>query len=210
MKILAVSDKVDPRLYSTHIDERYSDVDIVLACGDLPYYYVEFLVDALNKPVFYVRGNHEAKYETSSSGEQKTAPLGAIDLNQRIVRYNNLLIGGFEGSIRYRKGPFMYTQRQMWGNVFKMIPRLLFNRVFHGRFLDILITHSPPFGIGDKEDYPHQGFKAFEWFLKAFKPRLHFHGHIHLYSLNEQWIRTFEKTRVINAYSLRIMNVETW
>ena len=210
MKILAVSDKVDPRLYNSNIDERYQDADLIIACGDLPYYYVEFLVDALKKPVVYVRGNHEAKYELSSNGTQKTAPLGAIDLHKKIINTNGILIGGFEGSIRYRKGPFMYSQMQMWWMVLKKVPRLLFNKLFHGRFIDILVTHSPPYGIGDKDDLPHQGFKAYVWFLKTFKPKLHFHGHIHLYDINEKWMQTFEQTRIINAYGIRIMNVETW
>lgn len=210
MKILAVSDKVDPRLYNSNIDERYQDADLIIACGDLPYYYVEFLVDALKKPVVYVRGNHEAKYELSSNGTQKTAPLGAIDLHKKIINTNGILIGGFEGSIRYRKGPFMYSQMQMWLMVLKKVPRLLFNKLFHGRFIDILVTHSPPYGIGDKDDLPHQGFKAYVWFLKTFKPKLHFHGHIHLYDINEKWMQTFEQTRIINAYGIRIMNVETW
>ena len=210
MKILAVSDKVDPRLYNSNIDERYQDADLIIACGDLPYYYVEFLVDALKKPVVYVRGNHEAKYELSSNGTQKTAPLGAIDLHKKIIHTNGILIGGFEGSIRYRKGPFMYSQMQMWWMVLKKVPRLLFNKLFHGRFIDILVTHSPPYGLGDKDDLPHQGFKAYVWFLKTFKPKLHFHGHIHLYDINEKWMQTFEQTRIINAYGIRIMNVETW
>ena len=210
MKILAVSDKVDPRLYNTTINERYMDVDLVVCCGDLPYYYVEYLVDVINKPVVYVRGNHEAKYEKRSNGSEESGPMGAIDLHNRVVRQNGLLIAGFEGSIRYREGPFMYTQFEMWINVLKMVPRLLFNRLFFGRYLDMLVTHSPPFGLGDKEDRPHQGFKAFVWFLKAFKPKLHFHGHIHLYNVNDGWMQTFEETRIINSYSVRIMNVETW
>ncbi len=210
MKILSVSDKVDPRLYTSFIDERYQNADLIIACGDLPYYYVEFLVDALKKPVVYVRGNHEAKYEVESSGDRKTAPLGATDLHNKIIYTQGVLIGGFEGSIRYRKGPFMYSQSQMWWMVLKKIPRLLFNKIFYGRYLDIFVTHSPPYGIGDKDDFPHQGFKAYVWFLKTFKPKLHFHGHIHLYDMNEKWMQTFEQTRIINSYGIRIMNVETW
>ena len=210
MKILSVSDKVDPRLYNSVIDERYQDADLIIACGDLPYYYVEFLVDALKKPVVYVRGNHEAKYEVSSAGNKKTEPLGATDLHNKIIRTQGILIGGFEGSIRYRKGPFMYNQFEMWWMVLKKIPRLLFNKIFYGRYLDIFVTHSPPYGIGDKDDLPHQGFKAYVWFLKTFKPKLHFHGHIHLYDINEKWMQTFEQTRIINSYGIRIMNVETW
>jgi hypothetical protein len=48
-------------------------------------------------------------------------------------------MAGVEGSIRYREGPFMYTQSEMWLNVFSLIPRLLLNKWIYGRYLDIFI-----------------------------------------------------------------------
>ena len=38
MKVLAVSDRVQEQIYSPAIRTRYSDVGLVLGCGDLPYY----------------------------------------------------------------------------------------------------------------------------------------------------------------------------
>jgi hypothetical protein len=47
VKILTVSDVVEPGLYDARICERYGDVDLVLACGDLPNYYLEFIAPNL-------------------------------------------------------------------------------------------------------------------------------------------------------------------
>ena len=32
---------------------------LILACGDLPYYYLEYIVGLLDVPLFYVHGNHD-------------------------------------------------------------------------------------------------------------------------------------------------------
>ena len=56
--ILAVSDQIDPRIYSGSIKSRMEDVEMVIGCGDLPARYLEFLADALDKPVYFVLGNH--------------------------------------------------------------------------------------------------------------------------------------------------------
>ena len=59
MRILTVSDKVEPVLYGPYIRERVGKVDLILACGDLPYYYLEYIVGLLDVPLFYVHGNHD-------------------------------------------------------------------------------------------------------------------------------------------------------
>ena len=55
---LAVSDEIDQRIYSATLRQRMPDVEVVFSCGDLPARYLEFIVDALDKPVYYVLGNH--------------------------------------------------------------------------------------------------------------------------------------------------------
>ena len=63
MNILAVSDTVDSLVYSPQIRNLYDDVEAVFGCGDLPYYYLEYIVSTLDKPVFFVRGNHAHEVE---------------------------------------------------------------------------------------------------------------------------------------------------
>lgn len=203
MEILSLSDQILEFIYAPSVAERFAQVDFVLGCGDLPYYYLEYLVDVLGKPVFHVRGNHAANIEYSATGQGRKAPWGAVDLHRRVVNFQGLLMAGFEGSVRYRKGPFMYTQAEMWNMVFGMVPRLLWNFVRYGRALDVLATHAPPWGLQDAEDPAHRGFKAFRWLLRVFRPRYHFHGHIHVYSKDVPVLTRFHNTLVINTYGYR-------
>ncbi len=58
IRALAVSDQIDPRIHSSSLKERMPDVQIVFGCGDIPARYLEFLADALDRPVYFVLGNH--------------------------------------------------------------------------------------------------------------------------------------------------------
>lgn len=203
MNILSISDVVIPFIRSHEISKRFREVDFVIACGDLPYYYQEYIIKHLNIPLYFVRGNHDCLIEHGSDGE-RTAPRGGIDLHQGTVHKHNLLLAGVEGSIRYnQQGDFQYSQSEMWGHVLRLVPRLLLNRLIYGRYLDIFVTHASPWEIHDKPDWPHQGIRAFAWLLKHFKPKYHFHGHNHI-----EWPDTIIETQVgetlvINTYGYR-------
>lgn len=201
--MLSLSDQVLEHIYSPAVKERFADIDFVLGCGDLPYYYLEYVFDQLGKPVFFVRGNHAAEVEYSSEGLSRTEPWGAVDLHRRVVNFNGLLLAGFEGCVRYRPGPFMYTQAEMWGMVLAITPRLLLNYTRNGRALDLLATHAPPWGVQDQQDPAHRGFKAFRWLLKVFRPQYHFHGHVHVYDKQTPVMTRFYDTLVINTYGHR-------
>ena len=208
MKILFVSDKVVERLYSPTIAEQYKDVELIVGCGDLPYYYLEFILSMLNVPLVYVHGNHDPEKEYLSDGTAIEGPSGGVNLHCYTQKEKDLLLVGLEGSIRYKRGRFQYTQREMWFNVFYMIPRLLVNKMVHGRYLDILVAHSPPYGIHNGDDRIHVGFKAFVWFMKMFKPRYLIHGHRHIYNLTETTETQFMDTKVINIYPYKVIDIE--
>ncbi|MBI1877373.1 MAG: metallophosphoesterase [Chloroflexi bacterium] len=208
MKILFVSDKVVEYLYSPKILERYNDVDLVVGCGDLPYYYLEFILSMLNVPLLYVHGNHDPQQEYLSDGTSIAGPSGGANLHCQIYKENGLLLAGLEGSIRYKNGSFQYTQREMWLNVFYLIPKLLLNKLIHGRYLDVLVAHSPPYGIHNGADHVHAGFRAFLWFMKVFKPKYLVHGHRHVYNPAEITETRFEDTQVINIYPSRVLEIE--
>lgn len=207
MRVLSLSDQVLDFVYDPSIAQRFAEVDFVLGCGDLPYYYLEYLVDVLGKPVYFVRGNHATAVEYSN-GIDHREPWGAVDLHQRVVNFDGLLMAGFEGCVRYREGPFMYTQNEMWLMVLAMVPRLLLNILRYGRALDVFVTHAPSWKVQDAEDPAHHGFKAFRWLLKVFRPRYHFHGHIHLYNKGTPAMTRFHNTWVINTYAYRETNLE--
>ena len=104
MKILSISDVEIGFIYSSLIIDRFRDVDLVISCGDLPYYYLEYIVSLLNVPLYYVRGNHASPVEFGS-GIDRLSPWGAIDLHRKVTRDNNgLLMAGIEGSMRYNLG----------------------------------------------------------------------------------------------------------
>jgi hypothetical protein len=199
MKILSISDKIVPFIYSPAIRKRFSDADLILGCGDLPYYYLEYVLNALDKPLFFVRGNHDQVVEYGTGGKRK-GPRGGVDLHRMVYYHDELILAGVEGSLRYRIGEYQYTQAQMWWFVFRLAPKLLWNRLAYGRYLDIFISHAPPAGIHDQEDLPHQGIAAFRWLVKTFQPAYHFHGHIHVYKPGVGVKTRIGKTWVINTF----------
>lgn len=212
MRVLAVSDKVEPILYSPAVSARVGKVDMVVACGDLPFYYIEYLMTMLGRPTYFVYGNHGREIQfTSGKGDtwnQSTAPMGAHDLHRTTVKEGDLLLAGLEGSMRYNQGPgAQYTDGEMWRNIYRLAPLLLANRIRHGRYLDVLVTHSPPRGIHDKTDLPHTGFVSFLAFMRWFKPRYLLHGHIHLYRHDEITQTRYCDTEVINVYPYRILDL---
>lgn len=205
-KILALSDVVVDIIYSRAIREHFSDIDIAIGCGDLPYYYLEYIVSTLDIPVYFVRGNHSKKIEYGQA-EVIKRPRGAIDLHGKVVYHGGLILAGIEGCLRYKEGPYQYTQEEMWMQVMYLIPSLIHHRLRHGRFIDIFVTHASPWGIHDQTDLAHQGIKAFRWFLHVFRPRFHLHGHVHVYQPNMVRETLFENTYVINTYGYRKMEI---
>lgn len=208
MKILAVSDRVLEQLYVGHIKEKFPDVGLIVGCGDLPFYYLEFLVSALDVPLVYVRGNHDKGPQYMADGRSLESVQGGVELHGKVVEIEGLLMMGLEGSMRYHpNAPLMYSEWEMRWQVLRLIPKLFLNRLFYGRYLDILITHSPPFGIHDLPDLPHTGFKIFLRFMHWFKPRYLLHGHVHVYRQDVPTVTQFEATTIINVYPYRAFNV---
>ncbi|MCB0112498.1 MAG: metallophosphoesterase [Caldilineaceae bacterium] len=209
MRILAVSDKVVPILYSGGIRDHVGDVDLILGCGDLPHYYLDFVISMLNKPCYFVFGNHGKEAEYWSNNTTVSSPHGAVNLHRQSYREQGLLLAGLEGSMRYNSAPkFQYTEGEMWGNIAKLVPKLMYNRLRYGRFLDILVAHSPPFGIHDQPDRAHTGFQSFLKFMHYFKPRYLLHGHIHLYRRDETTYTRYLETDVVNVYPYRFLEIE--
>ncbi len=205
MKILAVSDQVVERVYSLASNGHFGDIELILGCGDLPYQYLEFLVTVLNVPMFYVPGNHDPDY---IPGNIQTKAEGGSNLDLKIVHHQGLLLGGFGGSVRYRPdGTNQYTQQEAYLRAFRMIPRLLLNRLRFGRALDVLISHSPPSGIHDDNDKPHHGLSAINWLIRFARPGIHVHGHTHFYRGNIAASETNTgHTNIINVYPYKVID----
>jgi Icc-related predicted phosphoesterase len=223
--ILAVSDEVDEQLLDS--DLKALDASLVVACGDLPFDYLEALVTLTNVPLLYVPGNHDPDLKTrvrdispediikpfSFRGEEydTPGPKGCLNIDGRVTETAGLRIGGLGGSMRYTDGPNQYTQAEMNRRAlaFEAKARLgsfMAHRPKPARHLDVLLTHAPPLGVGDDDDLCHEGFSAFHGLLERLSPLVHLHGHIHPYGRRAEELRV-DQTRVINTVGHQLVEV---
>jgi uncharacterized protein len=216
MKILCISDQIDPLVYSPRMRERFIDVALVLSAGDLPPEYLGFITSMLNKDLIYVAGNHDlgeleahgvARWSEYRGGPTSTA-TGASDIGFKLKRSEGLIILGLPGSMLYNKGPNQYSELSMALRIALLTPRLLLNRLFRGRAVDIVLTHAAPRGVHDHDDLCHRGFKSFLWLMRVFKPKWLVHGHIHLYDLADVRVSAYCETTVINAFGHWVLDTE--
>lgn len=209
--VLAVSDEIDDRVYSSSVRQRMGHVAFVVGCGDLPARYLEFLADALDRPVYYVLGNHAAELTRKGERGKAQEPAGAIDLGSRVVRdpATGLILAGIPGSPRYGENePAQYSEWEVYLMIARMLPRLWWNRLRQGRALDVLVTHSPALGVNDVPDDPaHRGFRALRRFLEWFHPASHLHGHVHLYDRSQPHAQDFGRTEVVNVFPYRLVDL---
>jgi Icc-related predicted phosphoesterase len=200
MKILALSDQVVEQVYSPAVRERYPDVDLILGCGDLPAYYLEYIECQFNVPLLYVAGNHDPDNFRVPGGQ---------DIDGRVARVRRLTVTGLGGSRRYKAdGRNQYSEAEMHLRLIPILPRLLLRRLRFGHGTDILLTHAPPKGIHDGPDLAHTGFAAFQWLIRAVRPRLVLHGHVHLWSGTETRDTQVDGTRILNVFPVRLIDLE--
>lgn len=201
MKILCVSDEVVTQMENAaHLRRRYHDIDLLVSCGDMPAFYLEFITSVLNVPLFYVRGNHDTTYDER--------PPGGEDLHRRIIHYRGLTFAGLEGSIRYNNGPIQYTDAEMTRMVIGMALPLLLRRLQRKYGLDVLITHSPPKGIHDMPDRPHNGLNALNRFMRWYRPRYLLHGHVHTWDRRTVTRTQYFSTCVMNINPVTVLEID--
>ena len=197
MKILAISDEESPSLWEYYTQGRLAGYDLIISCGDLKADYLSFLVTMTNKPVLYVHGNHDTGY-------LKHPPEGCDCIDDHYVIYNGLRIIGLGGSRKYHNGPFQYTDKQMRRRIMKL-------RYFLWKYkgVDLVVTHCPPSGYGDQEDYAHRGFDAFLELIDKYHPQYLLHGHVHLnYGAQKQREHQYGETKIINVFDRYCLEVE--
>lgn len=199
MKILAISDKIETIfLTASRRVPKLKGIELILACGDLPASYMEFLVTVFNVPLYYVLGNHDRQLYRRHIN-------GCTCIDETTVLYKGKIIGGLSGSINYSKGELKYSEVQMHGKIARLFPHLLYNRLRYKRYVDILITHSPILGIHDEPTRVHRGFKALRLFDKQYRPAYHIHGHTMI--RNNIYQTCFHSTQIINTNPYRILNI---
>lgn len=197
MKILTLSDRAEPVLHDQFDRRQFEGVELILACGDLPPEYLAFVSLKLDVPLYYVRGNHDLRYDESP-------PKGCINLADKLVQFGGKNILGLEGSRWYNGGPHQYTEGEMQGKIRHLRPRIWWKGG-----IDIVITHAPPRHIHDAEDLCHRGFDIFRRLMRWFRPAYFIHGHIHRsFDHPQERMTRFHETTVINTYGYHILDIE--
>ena len=188
MKLMLISDAPDPGLWDYFSKDKLQGADAIISCGDLPAAYLTFLVTMANRPVFYVHGNHDFRYE-------KEPPEGCDCIDGRVVSFRGWRILGLGGSMEYSGGPHQYSERAMEKRIAKA------GRALKRGGVDILVTHAPAQGLGDMDDLCHRGFACFKGLMEQYSPRYHVYGHVHMEYVPD-WPRTrqYGDTLVVNAF----------
>jgi Icc-related predicted phosphoesterase len=197
MRVLTVSDRVEPGLYDRFDPERFEGLDLILACGDLPPEYLSFMSGKFNVPLYFVRGNHDLRYGPKP-------PHGCVNLGDALIQFQGKNILGLEGSRWYNGGPYQYTEREMHWKIQRLRPGIWWKGG-----VDIIITHAPPRHIHDAEDRCHRGFKSFRWLLDKYSPLYFIHGHIHAnFTEASQRMTLVNQTQVINTYGYYLFETD--
>jgi len=208
MRILAIADLESPQVYASEFPDNLGPFDLVLAAGDLPAHVLEFVADRAGVPVVYVLGNHGVGLVRDPHDGTPVPVAGAVDAHGRVLAFAGLRIAGLEGSLRYRPGPHQYSDAQMEWLAARLAPRLAWNRLRHGRALDVLLTHAAPRGPHEGTDGPHRGVAAFNRIHRWWRPRLHVHGHVHLRGPDtRREYTTPEGVRVVNAVGATMIDL---
>ncbi len=191
---------------------------MILSSGDMPLESYDYVSTMLNSDLCYVYGNHNLKdynkamrnegFHIHRNDDNKFYGF-MVDGKCYRDKKSGLLIAGLGGSMRYNGGDSQYSESEMRRRILSLIPELLINKFRYGRYLDILITHAPPFGLGDGEDLCHRGFKSFLWFIDRFKPKYVLHGHVHLLDRNAERVKMRGETKIINVYGTYLLEDET-
>jgi calcineurin-like phosphoesterase family protein len=188
VRVLAVSDEVVDGL-TRHL-RGGQRVDVILACGDLPFGYLDHLMAMLDAPLAFVPGNHDPDlegYRAARNGLVLRAglpaeppwPSGAVNADVRVVDVAGLRIAGLGGSRRYRTGPNQYTDHQQARRARQLMRTARWRRSRDGKPVNVLLTHAPPLGVGDGADDPHRGFATLHGLIGKLRPPLLLHGHVH-------------------------------
>ena len=196
MKILAVSDYIEPLFCKLPQDPSLSDVELLVSCGDLPPEYLCCLVETFQAPLFYVRGNHDLRLKTGIGN-------GCTNIHGRIVSFNGITLLGLEGAHWYNGGPFQYTEAQMRAVIRTIQPRL--RRQNH---LDVVISHAAPRHLNDREDLCHRGFVCFRRLIDRYRPHYFLHGHVHgHFASPEERLTMVQRTTVVNCTGSYLIEV---
>lgn len=201
MKILLVADQESKFIWDHFDASRFADIEFILSCGDLKSEYLSFLVTMINKPLYYVHGNHDTEYRTKP-------PEGCESIDGRLISIQGLRILGLGGCMKYggdprtSAPPYQYTEKEMAGRI-----RKLGFRIARSKGFDLLLTHSPAKGVCDGEDLCHTGFSSLLTLLERWRPAHMVHGHMHMGFGRGKRFVMHQQTKVVDAFEYHILEI---
>lgn len=186
MRIVCLSD--------THSRTDYIEVpdgDVLIIAGDVclrglkseMHAFDEFLERMPHRYKLLVAGNHDFPFERCNKKKARTLVKQAIYLENSGVELFGLKFWGSPWQPEFYHWAFNLPRGQPLAEIWSLIPD----------DTDVLITHTPPYGILDHLDTGrHVGCVDLTHALRRVQPKLHVFGHIHeAYGLFEQSGTTF-------------------
>lgn len=208
LRALVVADEVAPDLSERTLRELAPD--LLLGAGDLPWDYLEWVHGVVDCPAAFVPGNHDPSTARISrevglawadlAGEPP-GPRGVVNVDRAVVTVGGLRVAGLGGCVRYRRGPHQYSQRELARAGRRLV------RAARGAPVDVLLTHAPPYGLGDGSDDCHVGVQALHDVLARLQPTWHLHGHIHPFGI-DQPDRQVGPTTIRNVIPWQLVEVD--
>ncbi len=187
VRVLAVSDEVEPAFDDQRNREQLMPVDAIIGAGDLRPEYLDFLAEAFRVPLLYVLGNHDRGGGWQEGIHHVPDP---IDGSWHDVA--GLTVAGLSWPSDSGDRA-VHADSAAWRQVAARFLRL------RARRPDIIVSHVPPFGLGDTpEDHYHRGFAAYRWLAERLKPVIWIHGHTSVAAARHWWVQ-HGPTTVVNV-----------
>lgn len=187
IRILAVSDVLDPTLTDTRNRSAIGPVDFIVGCGDLEPQDLAFIADSFNAPLLYVHGNHDSSERWRQSQDCCPEPIQSTATHRQAgLSIAGLTWPAFRGKAGQR------SETVAWNQALRLATRRL------GRLDPLIVfSHVPPRGWGDvPTDAYHRGFKSYRWLLQRLEPVLWLHGHTPLAATRDWQVRVGPTTLV--------------
>jgi len=169
VRLLAVSDEVQPELWGGIERDHFGPLDLLVSCGDLPPAYLSYLDGTLRVPFVYAIGNHDLD---TAWRDQASRFLPARPRGVRLVRVDDLDLAVFDwpGADKIRRRE---QDRTAWREAIGLRLTSLLRR----RSPLIVVSHVAPHDAGDERDLYHRGFGGYRWLAEQLRPALWLHGH---------------------------------
>ena len=190
MKLCIISDT-----HNKHKKLILPEADTIVHCGDFTSLgYEHEIRDFLKwysklpyKHKIIIAGNHDLLFERNGLLARSYVPDNVHYLEDSGIELDGVNFYGSPVQLPFMDYAFMRPEKKL---------ELHWKAIPDGT--DVLITHCPPFSIGDyvKRDHLHKGSPSLYWeVVERIKPKVHCFGHIH-YGYG---IKVIEQTTFINA-----------